>query len=74
MTLEVQFKLKNNPLYLKYLHDHSYWYKRLNRNPNSFNEFIEEMKLEYHLRPTDRLNKIMDTLDMINALTSAFGS
>lgn len=72
MTLDLQFKLKSNPLYLQYLHDHSFWYKRLNRNPNTLNEFIEEMKEQYHLRPTDRLNKIMNTLEMINTLTSAF--
>jgi len=73
MTLEVQFKLKKNPLYLQYLHEHSYWYKSLNRNPNTFNNFVEEMKETYQMRPTDRLNKIMNTLDMINTLTSAFG-
>ena len=36
MSLEIQFRLKNNPNYLKYLHFHSAWYKELNRNPAIF--------------------------------------
>ena len=55
MTLEVQFKLKSNPLFIKYLHENSYWYKILNRDPEMFNEFIEEVKKNYKLRATDKI-------------------
>lgn len=73
MTLETQFKLKSNPLYLQYLHENSNWYKILNRSPKRFREFEEEMKERYALRPTDKLNKIINTLDMITAVTNALG-
>ena len=33
MTLDIQFKIKNDPNYIRYLHENSYWYKFLNRNP-----------------------------------------
>ena len=45
MNLNIQMQLKNNPLYLEYLHNHSYWYKELNRYPEKFKDFIDEMKL-----------------------------
>ena len=40
MTNEVNNKLKSNPLYIKYLREHSYYYKLLNRDPNLINGFI----------------------------------
>lgn len=70
MTLDLQFKLRSNPLYLKYLHENSYWYKYLNRNPNEFDRFINELRVNYKLRPQDRINKAIDTFEMINTIIS----
>ena len=72
MTLDIQFKLKSNPNYIKYLRENSYWYKILNRNPDKFNEFVEEVKTKYHLRPTDKIKKAIDTVDMLSNVLSAF--
>ena len=57
MTLDVQFKLKSNPLFIKYLHENSYWYKILNRDPDMFNVFVEEVKKNYKLRTSDKINE-----------------
>jgi len=70
MTLDIQFKLKSNQMYLKYLHQKSYWYKILNRNPDKFNDFVEEVKEYYHLRPTDRIKKALDTMEMLGSILS----
>lgn len=70
MTLDTQFKIKSNPLYIKYLHENSYWYKILNRDPQKFNEFVEEVKLKYHLRPTDKIKKALDTVEMLSSILS----
>lgn len=70
MTLDVQFKLKSNPLFIKYLHENSYWYKILNRNPEMFNEFIEEVKKNYKLRTTDRINEALNTFEMLTSIFS----
>ncbi len=72
MNIELQFKLRSNPIYFKYLHENSYWYKILNRNPDKFNEFVEEVKTKYHLRPTDKIKKAIDTVDMLSNVLSAF--
>ena len=74
MTLETQFKIKSNPLYIKYLHENSHWYKILNRDPNMFNNFVEEMKTNYKLRPSDRLNKALSTFEMVSAIISSLNS
>lgn len=71
MSLDVQFKLRSNPLYIRYLHENSYWYKILSRNPNKINEFIEEAKEYYGLRPTDKLNKAINSFEMITNIISA---
>ena len=70
MTLDVQFKLKSNPLFIKYLHENSYWYKILNRNPEMFNEFVEEVKKNYKLRTTDRINEALNTFEMLTSIFS----
>lgn len=71
MPLEIQFKLKENPLYIKFLRENNIWYKRLIRNPNLFNQFVDEMKVKYKLRTSDKINKVVDTLDVISNLFSS---
>ena len=70
MVLDLQFKIKNNPNYQRYLREHSYWYKVLNRDPNTFKVFEEEVKDAYQLRTTDKICKALDTLEMVSALMS----
>ncbi len=74
MTLDVQFKIKSNPLYVKYLHENSHWYKILNRDPNTFNDFVNEVKTNYKLRPSDRINKALSTFEMLSAIMSSLKS
>ena len=74
MTLDLQFKLKSNPLFIKYLHENSHWYKTLNRDPDMFNVFIEEMKTNYKLRPSDKINKALSTFEMVSAIISSLNS
>ena len=71
MSLEVQFRIKSNPNYIRYLREHSEWYKILNRDPQLIKEFEEKAKEEYKLRPTDRIAKALDTIELVqNILTT----
>lgn len=72
MTLETQFKIKSNPNYVKYLRENAHWYKYLNRDPASFTQFEEEVKERYGLRTQDKINKMLDTIEMISTLVSGF--
>lgn len=71
MTLDIQFKLKNDPYALRFLHENSYWYKRLNRNPELYDTFIEEMKTKYGLRTSDRISKAIDAINMLQNVMSS---
>ena len=71
MTLDIQFKLKRNPYYVKYLRENSIWYKILNRDPNMFNLFESKAKEAYKLRTTDKISKALDTVELFqNILTT----
>ena len=71
MTLDIQFKLKSNPLFIKYLHENSYWYKILNREPDMFNEFVSEVKKNYKLRTSDKINEALNTFEMLSSIFTA---
>ena len=71
MTLDIQFKIKNNQHYIRYLRENSYWYKILNRNPESFKTFEEEVKEKYGLRPTDRIEKALEAFSLIQNMISS---
>lgn len=68
MNFEIQNKIRNNSNYQKYLRENSQWYKYLNRNPKNFYQFQEEVKDAYGLRPSHRIMKTLDNLEMITTL------
>ena len=71
MTVEIQMKLNSNPFFKKYIRENSEWYKILNREPNMFKMFEEKVKEESKLRPTDRIKKTLDTIELVeNILTT----
>lgn len=72
MSLDVQFKIKENESYLNYLRSHSHWYKILNRNPNEFKNFEKEVKQTYKLYKMDRLEKAINTFEMLEKVLGTF--
>lgn len=66
MDFKIKLALDSNPDYRKYLRSNSYWYKTLNRNPEMLNDFISEVKEKYKLRTTDKINNIIDKIDMVS--------
>lgn len=70
MSLDIQYRIKNNPNYTKFLRENSHWYKYLNRSGEYFTQFEEEVKTAYKLRPSDRIERVLDTFDMIQTLLS----
>ena len=74
MTLDTQFKIKSNPLYIRYLHENSNWYKILNRDPDMFSSFVDEVKINYKLRPSDKLNRALSTFEMLSTIISTLNN
>ncbi len=72
MILPIQFKIKENPYYLRYLRANSYWYKLLNRNPANFRQFEEAVKKEYRLTGVDRIENVFNTFEMLEKILSSF--
>lgn len=64
MNLNLQYRIKQDNRQLQFLREHSYWYKYLNRNELYYKDFIDDMKDKYKLKPTDKINKIVENLDM----------
>lgn len=67
MVYEIQNKINSDINLKKFLRENSYWYKRLNRNPNSFSNFVHDMRVAYHLTTQDKINKTIDNISMFQS-------
>ena len=67
MNIVLQYKLKSNPNYIRYLRENSNWYKYLNRNPESIKYLIRDMKDKYKLNTSDKISKTVDNLQLIQS-------
>ena len=64
MTLDTIMKINEDFRQKQFLREHSYWYKYLNRSSIYYTDFIKEMKNIYKLNPTDKINKIVNDINM----------
>lgn len=68
MNEMVRNKLVSNSLYIKYLKEHSYWYKFLNRNSEYLTLFLKEVKDNYKLNPEDKIRSISKKVANLNKI------
>ena len=66
MRFDVYLKLKEKPIYIKFIRENSQWYKLLNRDSNMFDKMVEDMKDKYKLRVTDKIDNVVDSVDIIS--------
>lgn len=64
MKLDIIMNINNNPLEKKFLREHSYWYKYLNRKSIYYKDFKNDMKEKYQLTTADKLNKISNDINI----------
>ena len=64
MQVNIRIYINNNPPLKRYLKEHSYWYKFLNRDPKYIKLMEEEMKKEYKLTAEDKIKKLGETVNM----------
>ena len=67
MNLNLQYKINQDSRLKQFLRENSYWYKYLNRSEIYYKDFINDMKDKYKLKPTDRINKMVDNINMISS-------
>lgn len=65
MTTELQLKINSDIKLKSFIRENPIWYKRLNRNPDLFKLFVNDMKDKYKLTPSDRLNNALNSISMI---------
>lgn len=72
MINETIFKIHQDPLLYGYLKYHSYWYKTLYRNPNTLGDMINNMKEEYRLTTKDKIDSILEKMNLVSNLLGVF--
>ena len=72
MNLILQYKIRQNPNYQKFLRENSNWYKYLNRSPYYLTEFEKEMKVTYKMATKDKLDRLSNNLDRISQIIDIF--
>lgn len=65
MNIDIQMKLNGDQKLKRFLRENPIWYKYLNRNPDSFKYFVNDMKDKYKLNTSDKISKTIDNLAMI---------
>ena len=71
MRVDLQFRIRENNDYKRYLRSHSNWYKYLNRDYRSFKDFEDEVRKVYKLTKADKLARTLDTIEMVEKLLAA---
>ena len=71
MVLDLQFRIKNDERLKQFLRENSYYYKYLNRSPSYLKDVIEDMKDKYGMRPSDRINKMINNIGLMNSFLEA---
>ena len=67
MLYDIQYKINSDINLKKFLRENSYWYKELNRNPENFKYFVEDMKIKYKLTPADKINRTEESINMLQS-------
>lgn len=67
MAYDVWYKINSDINLKRFIRENSYWYKELNRNPNNFKYFVNEMKIKYKLTVTDKINRTIDNINMVSS-------
>lgn len=68
MQLQSQIAFRENQKEYNYLKANSYYFKDLNRGNIDFKRFSNEMKEKYKERPTDKLNSVIDNMELISSV------
>ena len=66
MLPSVKLRIDQSPPLKRYLREHSYWYKYLDRNPASIVEMEKENNESYQLRAEEKMRNFGRQLEMIS--------
>lgn len=64
----LQMSFRENPKMFELLKQNSYYFKGLNRGVVDYKKFVSDMKVKYKERPTDKLESIMDNMELVSSV------
>lgn len=68
MQLYNQISFKENIKEYNYLKLNSWYIKELNRGTKNYNDFVNDMKIMYKERATDKINNAIDNMNLITSV------
>lgn len=72
MKVNTRIYIESNPYLKKYLKEHSYWYKYLNRDESLIKEMEQEMQKQYKLTMEDRMERVANSLNLVSNIMDIF--
>lgn len=70
MNVYTQIRINSDPRLISFIRQKPIWYKLLNRDPNLINDFVKDMKDAYKLNTSDKINKTLDNISLIQTFLS----
>lgn len=64
----LQMAFRENPKSYDLLKKNSYYFKNLNRGVVDYKKFVSDMKVKYKERATDKLESIMDNMELVSSV------
>ena len=59
---------RENPKMFELLKQNSYYFKGLNRGVVDYKKFVSDMKVKYKERTSDKLESIMDNMELVSSV------
>ncbi len=64
----LQMSFRENPKMFEFLKQNSYYFKGLNRGVVDYKKFVSDMKVKYKERTSDKLESIMDNMELVSSV------
>ena len=64
----LQMSFRENPKMFELLKQNSYYFKGLNRGVVDYKKFVSDMKVKYKERTSDKLESIMDNMELVSSV------
>ncbi len=64
----LQMSFRENPKMFELLKQNSYYFKGLNRGVVDYKKFVSDMKIKYKERTSDKLESIMDNMELVSSV------
>lgn len=68
MEKYLQMSFRENPKMFELLKQNSYYFKGLNRGVVDYKKFVSDMKVKYKERTSDKLESIMDNMELVSSV------